>query len=141
MAELNGLLLYVGVAALVLVLATLWVGYRLGRAAASAAFRRDVPALREDAVKRSRAVLGGQLTEQLAPYLPDFPWRPTEVRFLGKPIDFLVFRGLDDKAVEEVVFVEVKTGESRLSPVERSLRDAIQAGRVSWAEWRGPKAG
>jgi predicted Holliday junction resolvase-like endonuclease len=77
----------------------------------------------------------------LAPYLPDFPWSPTEVRFLGKPIDFLVFRGMDGKTIEEVIFVEVKTGESRLSPVERSLRDAIQAGRVSWAEWRGPKTG
>lgn len=139
MEDMNGLLLYVGVGALVLVLVTLWVGYHLGRVAAAAAFRREVPALREDAVKRSRAVLGGQLTEQLAPYLPDFPWSPTEVRFLGKPVDFLVFRGLDGKAVEEVVFVEVKTGESRLSPVERSLRDAIKAGRVSWAEWRGPK--
>ena len=115
----------------------LGLGYALGRAAAGVRFRRQVPALREDAVKRSRAVLSGQLTEQLAPYLPDFPWRPTEVRFLGKPIDFLVFRGMDEKRIAEVVFVEVKTGESRLSPVERSLRDAVREGRVSWAEWRG----
>jgi predicted Holliday junction resolvase-like endonuclease len=47
---------------------------------------------------------------------------------------------MDEKRVDEVVFVEVKTGESRLNPVERSLRDAIQEKRVSWAEWRGPKA-
>jgi hypothetical protein len=132
-------LLVVGAALVALV--TLWVGYLIGRVVAAARFRRKIPEVREDAVKRSRAVLGGQLTEQLAPYLPDFPWSATEVRFLGKPIDFLVFRGMDGKAIEEVVFVEVKTGESRLSPVERTLRDAIQAGRVSWAEWRGPKAG
>mgnify|MGYP001567595211 CR=1 FL=1 len=117
----------------------LGLGYALGRAAAGARFRRQVPALREDAVKRSRAVLSGQLTEQLAPWLPGFPWNPTEVRFIGKPIDFIVFRGMDEKRIDEVVFVEVKTGESRLSPVERSLRDAVREGRVCWAEWRGQR--
>jgi len=121
-------------------LATLWAGYVVGKRVAKARFQREIPAVRDEAVKRSRAVLSGQLTEQLAPYLPEFPWNPTEVRFIGKPIDFIVFRGMDEKRVDEVVFVEVKTGESRLSPVERSLRDAIQEKRVSWSEWRGPKA-
>jgi predicted Holliday junction resolvase-like endonuclease len=37
-------------------------------------------------------VLGGMFAEQLAAYLPDFPFSSTEAKFIGAPIDFLVFR-------------------------------------------------
>jgi len=91
---------------------------------------------RKDAVKRSRSVLSGLVNEQLAPYLPNFPFNPSEIKFLGKPIDFIVFSGLDEKAIKEVVFVEVKTSRSILSRTERSLKDAIDAKRVRWYEYR-----
>ena len=91
---------------------------------------RLIPAIRKDAVDRSRAVLTGQFSEQLAPYFPDFPYSPNEVRFLGKPVDFIVFRGCDSDAVSEVVFLEVKSGRSRLNATERSLKQAVLAGRV-----------
>jgi hypothetical protein len=55
MEAMNGLLLYVGVGALLVVLVTLWVGYLIGRAVAGARFHREIPAVREDAVKRSPA--------------------------------------------------------------------------------------
>jgi len=38
--------------------------------------------------------------------------------------------------VEEIVFIEVKSGHSTLSPVERSVRDAIVQGHVRWVEYR-----
>lgn len=91
---------------------------------------------RRDAVKRSRSVLSGLISEQLAPYLPDFPYNPSEMRFLGKPIDFLVFKGLDKGVVDEVVFVEVKTNTSSLSKVEKSLKSAIENKKVNWYEYR-----
>jgi len=114
----------------------LWVGYLVGKAFARSRTQEEERAIREDAVKRSRAVLTGQFSEQLAPYLPGFPGSPSEARFIGKPIDFLIFTGLDAKKVEEVVFVEVKTGKSTLSGVERSLRDAVKAKKVRWEEYR-----
>jgi len=81
-------------------------------------------------------VLSGLVNEQLAPYLPKFPYNPSEVKFLGKPIDFLVFKGLDSGNIEEIVFVEVKTNSSPLSPVEKTLRSAIENKKVSWYEYR-----
>jgi predicted Holliday junction resolvase-like endonuclease len=33
--------------------------------------------------------------EQLAPYLPNFPFSPTEAKFIGAPINFLIFRGME----------------------------------------------
>jgi predicted Holliday junction resolvase-like endonuclease len=91
---------------------------------------------RKNAVDRSRYVLKGQINEQLAAYFPDFPYRPSEARFLGKPIDFVVFNGLDDNEIKEVVFVEVKTNKSGLSKTEKSLKEAIKNKKVYWDEYR-----
>ncbi len=94
---------------------------------------------RKDAVLRSRAVLAGHFSEQLSPFLPDFPFNPNECKFLGKPIDFLVFQGMDQKEINNVIFVEVKSGNSKLSQQERKLKDAIKNKRVSWQEYRVPE--
>ncbi|MFC1648358.1 Holliday junction resolvase-like protein [Nanoarchaeota archaeon] len=134
---------FVTVIIVVALLIGLAIGYLLGKKIgflrADAAWKEKVPLIRKDAADRSRSVLGGLFSEQLAPYLPDFPYNPNEVRFVGKPIDFIVFKGMDSKEIEEVVFVEVKSGKSGLSSIERKLRDAIKAGKVRWEEYRVDK--
>ena len=128
------LLLFMAVAAL---------AYKIGSVAGS--LQRDrhweeqIPGIKKDSVERSRASLGGQFSEQLAPYLPNFKYKPTECKFLGKPVDLLVFEGLDEKEVTEIVFVEVKSGGAELNTVQRKIRDAVKAGRVRWDEYRIPK--
>src|SRR3989344_5614201 len=118
------------------------IGYLIGHALGT--YRREkvrqqqIPEHRADAIARSRAVLTGQFSEQIAPYLPGFLYSPTECKFIGKPIDFVVFNGLDEKNVREIVFVEVKSGKSRLSGTESSVKDAVLNGRVKWAEYRAP---
>jgi hypothetical protein len=69
--------------------------------------------VRRDAVHRSQAATLGKVYEHLIPYLPDFRWNPKDARFLGTPVDFLIFDGLSEGHVRAVVFVEVKTGTSR----------------------------
>lgn len=94
--------------------------------------------MRKAALAKSRQVIGGSFSEQLAPFLPDFPFDPTEARFIGKPVDFLVFRGLSAGQIDEVVFVEVKSGTSRLNSNEQSLKNCIEHKKVSFAEYRVP---
>lgn len=114
----------------------LGLGRRLGRVEAERSLPDRLAAARGDAVKRSRAVLGGQVGERFAPHFPDFPYDPTEVRFLGTPVDYVAFKGASTGAIEEVAFVEVKTGDATLTKGERSLRDAVKAGKVVWVEYR-----
>lgn len=92
--------------------------------------------IREDAVQRSQAVTAGKVHEQLVPYLPSFRYNPRDVRFLGSPVDLIVFDGLAEGRLRRVVFVEVKTGGSGLTSRERMIREVIQAGEVEWAELR-----
>lgn len=98
--------------------------------------------IRADAIRRSQSVTVGKVTEHVVPYLPDFSYNPKDARFVGSPVDFVVFDGLDEGAVTQVVFVEVKTGGSVLSKRERQIRDAVQSRRVRWEEIRvEPPAG
>ena len=92
--------------------------------------------IRADAIRRSSAVVSGKVSEHLAPYMAGFPYNPKDARFLGTPIDFLVFDGISDDDLREVVFLEIKTGGSNLTTRERRVRDAVVTGRVSWKEFR-----
>lgn len=99
----------------------------------------DVAAARRESVGRSRAVTNGQVWETVAPLLPDFAERFNlkDAHFLGQPVDYVVFDGLDEDRPEvHVVFLEVKTGNSALSTRQRRIRDAVRAGRVEWLELR-----
>ena len=97
---------------------------------------RYTRALRRDAVARSEAVTTGKISEQLLPFFPGFPFNPKDARFLGSPVDLVVFDGLADEHVQRVVLVEVKTGNARLTSRERLVRDAVRDGRVEWVELR-----
>ena len=87
-------------------------------------------------LKQSRAVLGGLVSEQIAPLLNDFPFDPGDCRFIGKPVDFIVFKGMNGQNITEVIFLEVKSGTSKsLNQQEKRLREAVQEGRVRWVQY------
>jgi predicted Holliday junction resolvase-like endonuclease len=92
--------------------------------------------IRENAVQRSLAVTAGKVHEQLVPYLPEFGFNPKDARFLGSPVDLVIFDGLAAGNVRRVVFLEVKTGGAPLTTRERQVRDVIDAREVVWAELR-----
>jgi len=93
--------------------------------------------IRKDSVNRSRSTLKGRISEQMAPLLPEFPFSPADARFIGSPIDFVVFDGYtkvkDEKGdAISVVLVEVKKGKGKLSREETLIKKAVEEGRVSW---------
>lgn len=83
-----------------------------------------------DTAKRSQSTRYGQITEQFAPFMASWPWDPKRFKFLGDPIDGIQFTD------EGIVLVEIKSASSRLSTVQRQVRDHVQAGRVAWREVR-----
>jgi len=127
------------VIALIAVFLAFWLGHKWGAFRKQREWELELPSYRKDAIMRSRAVLGGHFSEQLAPFLPDFPFKPNECLFLGKPIDLIVFQGMDEKDINKVTFVEVKSGKAKLSPQEKNLKEAIEKKRVDWVEYRIPE--
>ena len=57
--------------------------------------------IRKDSIDRSLSTLKGRISGQIAPLLPEFPYSSADARFIGNPIDFVVFDGYtqvkDDK--------------------------------------------
>ncbi|MEM2142335.1 MAG: Holliday junction resolvase-like protein [Candidatus Thorarchaeota archaeon] len=95
--------------------------------------------IRRDATQRSRYVLRGRIAEHMVPIMRDlFKYDPSDARFLGSPVDYVVFDGLTaardagSKKPVEIVLVEIKTGNADLSSMERVVKDAADAGRIRW---------
>lgn len=72
----------------------------------------------------SERVRLGMVGENLLPFLADFPYDPKTVRGLFQPIDLLVFNE------DEIVFVEVKTGDAALTEKQRNIKRLIEEGKV-----------
>lgn len=126
-----------GVVAL-LVLYALYLRSRVGAwKRRSRELEESVDEERRDAVERSRAVLKGQVGEQFAPFLTGFPYQPSDARFVGAPVDYVVFDGYTavkdgDGGDLSVVLLDVKTGDARLSREQKRIRRAVKRGNVEW---------
>ena len=89
--------------------------------------------IREDAINKSKSVIMGQVTEHLIPFFPEFRYNPKDARFIGTPVDFVVFDGLSEGNLRRIVFVEVKTGKTgNLNTRERQVRDVVEKREVYW---------
>ena len=93
--------------------------------------------IRKDSVNRSRSTLKGRISEQMAPLLPEFPFAAADARFIGNPIDFVIFDGYTDAkdghgTAIEVFLVEIKKGKGRLTREELLIKKAVEEGRFSW---------
>lgn len=88
-------------------------------------------------VNTSRAVLKGKMAEQMAPIMPEFNYLPSDAKFLGDPIDYIVFDGYTDfrdgdGAAEdiEIVLIDIKSGGARLTKGQMAIAQAVRDGRV-----------
>lgn len=92
---------------------------------------------RADALSKSKAVSHGFSSENFAPLLMDHNHK--DFRHMGDPVDFIVFSGSDSvrrkeqKELNEIVLLDIKTGNAQLNSVQRRIRDAVVDGRVRFA--------
>lgn len=88
-------------------------------------------------VNTSRAVLKGKMAEQLAPILPEFQYLPSDAKFLGDPIDYIIFNGYTDLrdgqgSIEdiEIILMDIKSGGARLTKGQMAIAEAVKQGRI-----------
>ena len=80
--------------------------------------------------KSSQSVKYGKLTEQFVPFVESFPFNPESFRFIGNPIDGIVF---DE---DEIVFCEFKAGSSSLSQTQKRIKQLVLDKAVKWLEFK-----
>jgi len=109
------------------------------------AFQSQLDIEIKQAKKRSnnaqRNILKGQIGEQFTPFISDFPYNPADCRFMGEPIDYVIFHNLHSCSeghvtLDEVkvIFAEVKTGNAKLNPRQKILRQVIANGQIEFQE-------
>lgn len=77
----------------------------------------------------------GKIAEQIVPAFLGFPYKQNECRPLFEPIDYIIFTGLSEKGrVEAIKFVDVKTGDGRLSKGQRQIRECVVDGGIGIKE-------
>lgn len=82
--------------------------------------------------KKSSETRLGQISEHLVPFLENCRHDPKQMHFLGNPIDYVVF-DFDEGAI---TFLEVKSGNSKPSKRQKTIKNMIKTGRVYYEEIR-----
>jgi predicted Holliday junction resolvase-like endonuclease len=78
----------------------------------------------------SLAVNHGFVAEQWFPISLFNTFKNYEMHYMGKPIDYVAFGD------NEIVFIELKTGESQLSTKQRDIKQTIENGNVKFVTIR-----
>lgn len=82
--------------------------------------------------KKSNETRLGQISEHLIPFLGNCRHNPKNMHFCGNPIDYIAY-DYDEGAI---TFIEVKSGNSKATKRQKTIRDIIKTGRVYYEEIR-----
>lgn len=99
-------------------------------------FKESEKVIKEKSVSSSRRSLVGKFIEKFVPFLSKHKYSPADMHFLGQPVDYIVFEGSKDDNIKRVIFLEVKTGQGKLTKREKTLKETIEKKRVAWKEIR-----
>jgi len=83
--------------------------------------------------RTAEAVNLGMIVEKIVPLFPSFAYEAGDCRAMFEPIDYLVFSGLTARnQVEALYFVEVKSGNARLTGSQQSIKKVVEDGSVQF---------
>lgn len=96
----------------------------------------EIKNARIDANMTQRAVLRGKISEEIVPLLPNFPYEMSCLKFMGAPIDYIVYPGINNEDIQEIVFLEVKTSKAVLNNRQKQIKKIISEGKVRFEVYR-----
>ena len=86
----------------------------------------------EKAEITAKAVNIGKKIEVIFPTLKDFNWTLPDCRYLGDPIDMVIFNGASVDKISSISFVEIKSGNARLNKHQKAVKEAIEDNKVDF---------
>ena len=91
---------------------------------------------RSKSVKKSKSVIMWELYEKILPFLPDFPFKPRDMVFVWKAVDYIIFDWLDEWNLKQIIFLELKSWNSNLNKNEKMVRDIIKSWKIDYLEYK-----
>jgi len=117
---------------IVILIAWIAVWYVIGKIVNYRFLRQE----RKNAVSKSKSVILWEVYEKIVPLLPELPYSPKDMVFIGKWVDYIVFDGLSSGDLGKIVFLEIKSGKSGLNKNEKMIRSTIWNKKVEYQEFR-----
>lgn len=99
-------------------------------------FIEEEKQIRKGSLDASRRTLIGKYLEKMVPFISSAGYNPADMQFLGNPVDYVIFKGLENDKVEKIVFLEVKNNSSKLTKREKSVKEAVENKKVEYEELR-----
>lgn len=114
-----------------------WLFYILGQYKKESEWKDKLQRLKLEIADNQRAGIKGKVTEMFAPYLKDFPFKASECKFIGDPIDYVVFEGLDQRDIKGIHFLDVKADSSELKKHQKQIKEIIDnKGNISFRTFK-----
>ncbi|MFW6111154.1 MAG: Holliday junction resolvase-like protein [Thermoproteota archaeon] len=121
------------------ILVLILIGYTLHLRSKLSKMEKTLESRVKKTLERSRAVLKGKIGEQFVPFFMEFGYNPSDARFLGAPIDYVVFDGYTDvkdrktdRAID-IILLDIKTGEhATLSHQQKKIKEGVEKGNIRW---------
>ena len=88
----------------------------------------------EKKIRISARIISGKTIEKLLPFFKNFKYDSHDMRFIGEPIDYIVFDGYSKKNLRQIVFLEVKSGKGKLTKEQNELKKIIKKKKIKWEE-------
>lgn len=95
---------------------------------------KDIKNASEKARITAKSVNVGKNLEKIFPAMKGFQLQLSDCRSLGDPIDLLIFNGFSQNNISSITFFEIKSGEAKLNPHQKMIKDAIEKERVEFKE-------
>lgn len=92
--------------------------------------------VRKQATQGSRSAIFGEVYEKILPALPNFPYAPKDMVFIGKGCDYIIFDWLSEGHLREIVFLELKSGSAQMNKNEKMIQSIVDRRRVRFSEYR-----
>lgn len=103
-------------------------------------YKEKLEKISKEAVAKSKAVIRGQVAEEIVPMFKNFPYTLSDLKFFGQPLDYIVFENMSavrdgiDKEIT-IVFADVKSNTARNSKVQNAIKKAIANKNIRFENW------
>lgn len=103
---------------------------------------REEDTLVKQSVKRSldtqRSVIKGKIAEEMFPLLMNlfYGYKLADFKFMGgDPIDYIIFEGLSENQIKSIIFVDVKTGNAKLTERQEVIKFIVNSCNSPYIKW------
>ena len=89
-------------------------------------FAEKERAIKDEAVQRGRSKVLQTVLNSMDEYFTKMKYNPYDIKPILHPVDFVIYEGMNDKKMNDVVFLSKKTENPYLDKLHTSINEAIQ---------------